>query len=90
MAVTLKCCLLAVAACRTPWCADWGTRWHSWRLSLGITLPMVLYALLPSRWTAWLALWTMMDEPWSQQDDPGVQHLLLIFRQVQALRGGVL
>ena len=60
---------------------EWGTRWHGLRLSLLCGLPMLLYALLPCRATAWLGLWALMDDAWAQLDDPLVQQLLAMFRR---------
>ena len=65
--------------------AEWGTTWHALRLGFWCGLPMALYCRLPSRWTAWLGLWALMDDAWAQLGDPVVQQLLLMFRfDVQA------
>lgn len=78
-AALFSCC--APHVCPHVHAAEWGTAWHLWRLSLAVLLPMASYRLFPCRRTAWLALWSMADEPGSQ-DEPYIQHILLIFRSV--------
>eukprot|EP00887_Chlorella_sp_A99_P006898 scaffold2.g6898.t1 len=58
---------------------DYGSRWHAWRLNALLFAPMALYMLWPAPWTAWAALWFLMDEPGSQ--DLVTQQLLLAFRR---------
>lgn len=50
---------------------------------------MALYSLLPCRLTAWLGLWALMDEAWSQLDDPLVLQILAMFRWVRGRGPGL-